>query len=102
MKNLITFFLALFGLVHIMIRNVMVMNSAFSYKTILIKSQNAGLIKDRLTAAIVTPGDLLDVDSSGYYVPHAGANLVASAIFALESLPIITAGRPNEAIGNAP
>jgi len=85
MRNIFAFFLAIIGLfMSRIIKNVMILNSAYSYKTILVKSNGVGIIKDRINAAIVTPGDLLDLDSDGYYVPHAGANLVASAIFALE------------------
>jgi len=82
--RILAFILAFIGLVPRMIFDVMVCNSTYSYKTILVKSATAMFVKDRVSAAICTPGDLLELDSSGYYQPHSGDGLVAAPIFALE------------------
>lgn len=65
-------------------KNVMTQNMAFN--TILIKSSPGSewFIKERIAAEVLTPGMLLDVDSSGEYVKHPTAIGDGSPIVCVE------------------
>lgn len=50
--------------------------------TILLKGR--GIRKEAISAAAITPGYLVDINSSGQVLKHAGAGLAASPSFAVE------------------
>ena len=50
--------------------------------TILLKGR--GIRKERISAAAITPGYLVDFNAAGLVLKHAGAGLNASAAFAVE------------------
>jgi len=81
-------------------RGAMVHNSAYAYKTILVKSMFEACVKDRVSSVITTPGMLLEIDSDGKYKPHATGSGSASPIFALEEEYVGESISTNSAVGD--